>query len=279
MNTPIVPGRPRPTEAQREAMLLIKAIQDRRRSLRTKGFSEEATPFGDGIETYVFKHEHPDFEPETFRDLGVKLAQHVQGQLLQDLWVLTETKEKRDGYFVEFGATNGTTMSNTLLLERRYDWTGIVAEPNPTYHERLHQTRKCNISTKCVHSETGAAVEFLCAERSMMSRMAIAETGDELDDDAVAERVMVETITLDDLLDSFDAPDTIDFLSVDTEGSEYDILSAFDFSRRRINLMAVEHNYGPRRGDIQELMFKNGFVLRAPTVSRFDDWYMHSSLL
>ena len=65
----------------------------------------------------------------------------TNSQNYQDLWALFENKFKRDGFFVEFGATDGVTGNNTLLLEREYGWTGILAEPNPHWHNDLFYNR------------------------------------------------------------------------------------------------------------------------------------------
>lgn len=67
--------------------------------------------------------------------LGVA-AQHAalgSSKAGQDLWVAYETKGKRDGFFVEFGAENGLRGSNTLMFESHYGWRGILAEPNPLW--------------------------------------------------------------------------------------------------------------------------------------------------
>ncbi len=78
-----------------------------------------------------------------------------------------------------------------------------------------------------------------------------------------------------DLLDAHNAPRIIDFLSIDTEGSELSILQEFDFSSRQINIVACEHNFGPDRGIIYKLLSKNGYRRVWKSVSRFDDWYIH----
>ena len=206
-------------------------------------------------------------------------VEHAQGQLFQDLWVLWELGgDKRDGYFVEFGATNGITMSNSHILNLEYGWTGILAEPNPDYHERLARERSCNISHKCVFSESGKIMKFLCAEKGLMSRLSAINPHDHNETGGkriIKEEIDVETITLDDLLDEYDAPNEIDYISVDTEGSEFEILNAFDFDKRRIKMFTIEHNFTPLREQIFQLMSSKGYVRRFPEYTRFDDWYIH----
>lgn len=43
--------------------------------------------------------------------------------------MLSELDFKRDGFFVEFGATDGFQGGNTYLLEKEFGWRGIVGEP------------------------------------------------------------------------------------------------------------------------------------------------------
>lgn len=177
-----------------------------------------------------------DYDPEEksldhFFEFALPRVKHAQGQLMQDLWALFELGEKRGGYFVEFGATNGITMSNSHILEKHYDWTGIVAEPNPEYHDRLARERACNISHKCVYSRSGETMTFLCTQKAMFSRLAAINPDDHNEEAKRANpnEMPVETISLNDLLDDYGAPDEIDYMSVDTEGSELEILQAFDF--------------------------------------------------
>ena len=90
--------------------------------------------------------------------------------------------------------------------------------------------------------------------------------------------VPVQTISLNDLLDEHQAPNEVDYMSVDTEGSELEILKAFDFTKRRVKLFTIEHNFTPLRAEIFELMTAQGYVRRFPEYTRFDDWYIHRSL-
>ncbi len=219
---------------------------------------------------------------EAFFQFALPLAHHAHGQVMQDLWALWELGSRRDGYFVEFGATNGVTMSNTYMLEAQYGWQGILAEPNPEMHDRLHRTRSAQISHKCVYARTGETMTFLLTEKPMFSRLAAINPRDHNEAAGrrkVAREVTVQSISLNDLLDEHDAPDEIDYVSIDTEGSELSILSTFDFARRHVRLFTVEHNFTPMRAGIQAVMEAHGYVRRFPEFSRADDWYVHGDLL
>jgi len=226
-----------------------------------------------------------DWDPATrtlegFFEFAIPRVKPAQGQLFQDLWALYELDGKEGGYFVEFGATNGITMSNSHVLEHQYGWQGIVAEPNPEYHERLGRERNCNISHKCVYSRSGETMNFLCTEKAMFSRLEAINPEDHNEEAMRSnhKEVPVETISLNDLLDEYNAPAEIDYMSVDTEGSELEILSAFDFTRRQVKLFTIEHNFTPLRAEIHELMTANGYVRRFAEYTRFDDWYVHESI-
>ena len=70
---------------------------------------------------------------------------YSKSQLRQDLFVLNELGYKRKGYFVEFGAANGLYISNTYLLEKKFEWVGLLSEPAKFWHKELINNRKCMI--------------------------------------------------------------------------------------------------------------------------------------
>jgi hypothetical protein len=67
----------------------------------------------------------------------LKLLPHSTSQLRQDLFVLTELNFMRDGFFVEFGATNGQDLSNSYILEKEFNWKGILSEPAISWQKDL----------------------------------------------------------------------------------------------------------------------------------------------
>jgi len=87
----------------------------------------------------------------------------------------------------------------------------------------------------------------------------------------------VKTISLNDLLKKYSAPNLIDYLSIDTEGSEFEILNAFDFDTYSIKIITCEHNYSDNREKIFKLLTSKGYERKYVEVSDFEDWYVLTS--
>lgn len=202
-----------------------------------------------------------------------------KSQLSQDLFVLQCLKFKAAGFFVEFGAADGINLSNSYLLEKEYEWKGILAEPAKIWKQKLKENRNCIIESKCIWKKSGTFLPFIETSQPELSTINhfsdLDFQRDKRKDNITYE---VETLSLNDLLLIHGAPKEIDYLSIDTEGSESDILEAFDFSKYNIKVITVEHNYRAQRQKIFELLSTNGFKRVFETISLFDDWYVHTSL-
>jgi FkbM family methyltransferase len=199
-------------------------------------------------------------------------------QIFQDIWVLFETGEKRGGFFVEFGATNGKLISNSYLLETGYGWNGILAEPAPVWHEELSRNRKCLISHKCVWTKSGETLFFRQTKEPEYSTLdSFSKRGDaHASAREDAELIQVETISLNDLLTECIAPTTIDYISLDTEGSELSILETFDFDHYNVRHLSIEHNHTEDEVKIDRFMASKGFERCFPEFSLFDGWFRNT---
>ena len=196
-----------------------------------------------------------------------------RSQLGQDLWVLKKLDWMCNGFFVEFGATDGVLLNNTWLLEKYFGWKGICAEPNPKFLNSLKNNRSCTISDKCVFSISNQRVEFVLADVYGGIKNFGNDDSHKDKRDAYAnngQTIEVETISLVDLLKEHNAPFEIDYLSIDTEGSEFEILNAFDWEVYSIKCITVEHNYTPMRQKIRNLLTSKGYKCEE---ANFDDWY------
>jgi FkbM family methyltransferase len=203
--------------------------------------------------------------------------QKSSAQFMQDLFVLYQLNEKRQGYFVEFGATDGITLSNTYLLETDYGWTGILAEPARCWQSALRQNRRSQIDIRAVWAESGQQLEFNEAPWPDLSTINSFSGGDaHAAGRAQGMQYNVESVSLNDLLKSHAAPREIDYLSLDTEGSEFDILSRFDFDDYDVRVITVEHNFTPKRDKILHLLSSKGYRRIFDRLSDCDDWYVRA---
>ena len=205
-----------------------------------------------------------------FSNLGLS-----KSQLSQDLFALAELAFKREGYFVEFGATDGVSLSNTYLLETHFDWTGILAEPARAWHEALLKNRSALIETDCVWKTSGESLLFNEVETGEFSTLSQFNDHDFHGQTRQhGTSYEVNTVSLNDLLQKHGAPREIDYLSIDTEGSEFEILNAVDFEQYSFKFITCEHNYTPIRDSIYELLTSHGYQRKFVEYSLWDDWYV-----
>lgn len=202
-------------------------------------------------------------------------------QMCQDLIAayIFESSGELSKYFVEFGAADGINLSNTAFLDGR-GWTGILCEPSLSAFAKLEVNRKKTKNFQiCVFGVSGQMVTFVETENSLLSTIEEFIGSDDHHNSRVAiEKYLVPTLTLEDLLESCEAPAKMSLLSIDTEGTEYQILEKFDFERFQFQLIFVEHNYGPNSKAILDLILKNNYELIFEKTSRHDYWFIHKDL-
>jgi hypothetical protein len=135
--------------------------------------------------------------------------------------VLEKTGYKREGFFVEFGATDGVVLSNTLLLEKQFGWNGICAEPNPKFFKELSKNRRCIVSNACIGSLSGEKIEFIFADAyGGMKKHADSDMHQAKREAyyAQGETALLTTISLHDFLTQYKAPKLIDYMSAAVPG-------------------------------------------------------------
>tara|TARA_B100001063_G_C16632018_1_gene486314 strand:- start:98 stop:901 length:804 start_codon:yes stop_codon:yes gene_type:complete len=210
----------------------------------------------------------------------IKYSSFSKSQILQDLFVLEHFNFKKNGYFVEFGACDGVNLSNTHLLEKKFQWSGILCEPSTYFKKFLEKNRICNKEFKCVYSDTGNFVNF--SETSTKERSTILSylnADGQINRRKTTKTYQVETISLNDLLDKYNCPSNFEYLSIDTEGSEFEILKKLNFKKYMPQVITIEHNYNKKiRKNIYNLLIKNNYKRVCSNISYFDDWYIQQKL-
>lgn len=154
----------------------------------------------------------------------------------EDKMLLDFFKDKTSGFFLEVGANHPINLSQTYCLERR-GWNGILLEPLPDMADLCRKVRKAKVfEVACGSpSQSGSKVEFFVAgEFSSTKKHAVFM------DIEYTRTLEVELITLDEILYKEGYPE-IDLLSIDTEGTELDVLKGINFQKTRPKLILIEY--------------------------------------
>ncbi len=159
----------------------------------------------------------------------------LDGQMHQTWLIWKFFDFATDGFFVEVGANDPKALSTTWLLEK-VGWRGILVEPLPDLCEMLRRERPdSQVFPVAVSSadKEGEADFFVKGAYSSLRKNGKDERT------VYDSAIRVKVVTLDSLLEETKAP-RIDFISIDTEGTEYDVLQGFDITRYKPSLLMVE---------------------------------------
>lgn len=185
-------------------------------------------------------------------------------------------KNKKNGYFVEVGAYDGINMSNTHFLEKEFNWDGICIECNPCWFNKLQKNRPNAINYDyAVYNQDNLNLDFIDDDTGGCSGFVETNTHTHILHKNI---INVTTKKLTTILDMANAPNFIEFLSLDTEGSEYEILKCHDFDKYLFGYICVEHNFiDVNRKKIRELLESKGYIFYRQ--NNVDDDYIHKTLL
>jgi FkbM family methyltransferase len=193
--------------------------------------------------------------PRHVQDLLAECRDYFEPANLAECRLILEAFDfAGEGFFIEVGANDPQRNSLTYLLER-LGWSGILVDPLTKCYERLQRLRPRSRSFRCACVAPGKTGTLTLHAPDPFSVVATVEKNvDDFDIDyAFAETC--DAVTLDSLVDQV-RPARIDFLSIDTEGTELDVLLGFDLARHRPRLILIEdklyhlskHHYLVRQG-------------------------------
>lgn len=212
------------------------------------------------------------------------MSKKSYSQLNQDVNVINFYNGKKNGFFIDIGAHNGISLSNTYLLEKEYEWTGICIEPNPHVFEKLcvNRPNTLNIDIPLSNKDNETVVFTSINDKDEMLsgiKKYINHHKSTINSNKHKKEILLKTATLTTLLNRYtNIPSLIDYISLDTEGSEYEILKGFDFTKYKVGIFDIEHNYvEPTRSNIKKLLESNGYVRHME--NKWDDSYVHKSLI
>lgn len=143
---------------------------------------------------------------------------------------------KPEGYFVDVGANDPVENSQSWHLEQ-LGWTGVLVEPQPALADQLRRTRAAKVFAVACSSPRNAGgtlpLHLAGPYSSLDPKLMVAGV-------KPSAPIEVPVRTLDSVLTEAGAPAPLDLLSIDVEGHEIEVLTGFDFSRWRPQLILLE---------------------------------------
>ena len=184
-----------------------------------------------------------------------------KGQIGQDIIAYLCLKNKKNGFYIDIGAYDGINWSNTYIFEK-LGWNGFCVEASPKTFEKLQKNRKCDLYNYAVCSKNIGKTRFLTSSVDELDVLDIHNTKEhkeriERESDNNMEYTEVNTITFEEIMSNYKDINHIDFMSLDIEGGELDVLKSIDFDKYSFGLITVEYNHN--YNEIMELMYSKGY--------------------
>ena len=213
---------------------------------------------------------------------SIRNKKDIKSQLYQDMFASFVIGDKFDKTFFEFGATNGIDLSNSYTLEKYLNWEGTLSEPSPQWHDELKKNRPhTNIVSECIWSESNKELNFFVSDVGVLSSLEDFKESDKISMPGNTQArlksgksIIVKTISLNDIIEKQFNSKTPSYISIDTEGSEYEILKNFNFKKYRPLVFTIEHNFTELQLKIDELMYLNEYIRVFKSLTVFDAWYV-----
>ena len=177
----------------------------------------------------------------------------IKSQFNQDVYLIEKIYDfKKNGYFVEIGAYDGINMSNTYLLEYCYDWKGILVECNPYWFSKLIENRPNCININCAICNNVGTADFICntGYTEMISGLKdnfdirhlcrLEKENNQMG--STSEIIKVNTTKIESICDEYNIKH-INYLSIDVEGAEFEVIKSINFDNLFIDVIGFENNY------------------------------------
>ena len=173
----------------------------------------------------------------------------LRSQYSQDMiaYLFLKTNMKKEkGFYIDIGAHDGVTLSNTYLFEQ-IGWKGICVEPIPDIFIQLQKNRTCDVINAAITDKLCNSADFIQVSGPDMlsgldSEMSSSHKKRIKAENGSVEVIKVKTLTFDAIMQNYPEINHIDFLSIDVEGGEMNILQTINFKKYSFGIITIENN-------------------------------------
>jgi len=186
----------------------------------------------DWIKRYWLKHPHDPTKPLNFEREPV-----LRGQVGVPVYVDQILHNKTGGFYIEVGAFDGEYLTNTILFELQRKWSGLLIEPNPSVFKRLNsKNRRATLLNSCLSTSPKPENITFIHNEEMGGRKDLLPWGFQSKPSSTAVCFPIFSV-----LEALGNP-TIDYFSLDVEGSEYGVLKSIPWEKVNIKVWSIEYN-------------------------------------
>jgi FkbM family methyltransferase len=182
----------------------------------------------------------------------------------------TVFKGHKNGIFVDVGAHDGISINNTLYFEKNNGWTGINIEPIEKVYNNLILNRPNCININCAVSTINGEEDFLCNSGYTEMISGLKRTFDDRhferlqrennEHKSITNLINVKTKRLENIFEENDIKH-INYLSIDVEGAEFDVIQSINFDKVFIDVIGFENNFYDNSVPIINYLKEKNFVL------------------
>jgi FkbM family methyltransferase len=193
-------------------------------------------------------------------------SQDKQDEYLEN----TFFKGYKNGFFVDVGAHDGVSLNNTLYFEKQNNWSGINIEPIKRVYDKLVANRPNSININCAVCNNDGTAEFISnyGYPEMISGLKnnynpshLERLNREIYENANSgsEIIVVDTKKMESICDECGVSH-INYLSIDVEGAEFDVIKSINFDKIFIDVIGFENNYDNESIPIVQYLESKNYV-------------------
>jgi FkbM family methyltransferase len=185
------------------------------------------------------------------------------------------------GFYVDVGANDGLSNSNTAALDRM-GWRGLLIEADPSLAEICRKARPSGMVVACAAGDStrrGSESVFrrVSPGRDKTTGLSTLDDSPDLQRKAMRIGASISKITvpvrsLNDILEKYGAPNAFELLSVDVEGAELEVFRSCDLTRWRPRIIIAEDNSVTGDALVHRYLRRFGYHLACRT--GVNNWYV-----
>lgn len=172
-----------------------------------------------------------------------RLENKFHSELQEEMFIADYFEQKEGGYVLDIGAADGITASNSFRLINEYNWGGLLIEACPKHISNLKilydDINEVDCFFGAVDQNKIETIFYEVVEREIGLSNTIGESHTR---NQGFTTYRVKCLDINSILSKYNVPNIIDFVSLDIEGSENQVLYNWDFKKYKVSLWCVEEN-------------------------------------